>query len=709
MPRFQARLAPAFTLGLGLSLVVLAGCRGNESLAVTEIVWDTWGVPHIYAKDNADVFRAFGWAQAKAHGNLILKLYAEARGRSAEYWTGDANLTNDRFIHTMGIPALAASWYQQQTPEYRTFLDAFAAGFNDYTVKNPGEIADSVKVVLPVTATDVLAHGIRVINFFFMFSEQVELPKTLRNGPGAGSNMWAIGPKRSASGKAMLLQNPHLGWQDLYLFFEAHMVSPDMDVYGSTLVGVPTLALAFNDYLGWSHTVNTQDAADVYRLTKRGAGYALDGEERAFDTTMTVLKLKQADGSVRADTLVLKRSVHGPVFEEDARTALAVRVAGLDDPKGSEQWWNMSRAKSLAEFEGIVKQLHIPFFNIIYADRDGHIYYFFGGKTPIRPRGDVETWRGPVRGDSSSLVWNAMLAYEQLPHVTDPPSGWLQNANDPPWTATWPLVFDPDSYPPYLAPRAMHFRAARSSLMAAEDSSITFDELIQYKHSSRMAMADRILPELVAKARATGDARARHAADVLERWDRGASADSRGAVLFVTWAEDYFGKAREKGFARPWRLDSALTTPAGLGDPNAAVAALSRAAASVEKSFGGIDVPWGDVMRLRFAGKDLPGNGAPGDPFGVFRTAYYLPDKDGKFTIWGGDTYYAAVEFSNPIRAKVLTAYGNATQPSSKHVGDQLELFAKQEMRDVWRDRKTVEAHVEGRDTLTVGGETAKR
>ena len=113
-----------------------------------------------------------------------------------------------------------------------------------------------------------------------------------------------------------------------------------------------------------------------------------------------------------------------------------------------------------------------------------------------------------------------------------------------------------------------------------------------------------------------------------------------------------------------------------------------------------LDVPWGDVMRIRYAGKDLPGNGAPGDPFGVFRTAYYSPDTDGKFALMGGDTYYAVMEFGSPVRAKVLLAYGNATQPGSKHVGDQLELFAKQQMRDPWRTRKDIEANVESREEI---------
>jgi acyl-homoserine-lactone acylase len=215
-----------------------------------------------------------------------------------------------------------------------------------------------------------------------------------------------------------------------------------------------------------------------------------------------------------------------------------------------------------------------------------------------------------------------------------------------------------------------------------------------------MLLADRMLPDLLAEARRRGDGDARRAADVLEQWDRSAEATSRGAVLFQRWAMTWLRAGGPRAFARPWRLDSALTTPAGLADPAVAVAALSAAARDTEKEHGSLDVPWGEVMRIRYGGRDLPGNGAPGDPLGVFRVAYYAPETDGKYRLLAGDTYYQVVEFSKPVRAKVLLAYGNATQPGSKHVGDQLDLFDAKSMRDAWTSRADVEAHLELREAL---------
>jgi acyl-homoserine-lactone acylase len=213
----------------------------------TEILWDQWGVPHIFAPDNGNLFYALGWAQARSHGNLILRLYGQARGLGAEYW-GEAYLPTDQWTRTMGVPQRAARWHEAQDGEWKQYLDAFAQGINDYAEEYPAQISDEVEAVLPIDGRDVLAHGQRVMLLSFVTSSA--LPRTInrRWNPGQnaslpattpGSNGWAIGPSRSSSGNTLLLGNPHLPWSNLYLFYEAHLKTQEMDSYGSTLVGIP--------------------------------------------------------------------------------------------------------------------------------------------------------------------------------------------------------------------------------------------------------------------------------------------------------------------------------------------------------------------------------------------------------------------------------------------------------------------------------------
>lgn len=659
-----------------------------------EILWDRWGVPHVYGADEEAISRAFGWAQARSHGDLLLRMYGQARGRGAEYW-GERFLESDRSARRMGIPGRAREWYRAQTPEGRRRLDAFAAGVNAYAAAHADRIADRYEAVLPVTGEDVLAHVQRVIHFNFLGD-----PRAVAAGiPGvrAGSNAWAVAPSRAAGGNAMLLANPHLPWGDIFTWYEAQLTGPGVDVYGAALVGFPFIGVGFNDRLGWTHTVNTLDGADVYALTLAEGGYRWDGGVRPFETRREVIRVRRDDGSLRDDTLLVRASVHGPVLGERGGTALAYRVVGLDQPFLADQYWQMARARDLAEFEGAVKRLQMPMFTVMYADRDGHILHLFNGRVPVRSRGDWAFWHGVVRGDTSATLWTRTHAYGDLPRVLDPPSGWLQNANDPPWTTTFPSPLRPESFPAYMAPVGMEFRPQRSARMVMADSSISLDEMVAYKHSTRMELADRVLDDLLAAVRERGTPAAREAAAVLERWNHDADADSRGAVLFLAWVRTLMERSGGVPFATGWNPSAPLATPDGLADPAAAVAALEAAATLVRGAYGALDVPWGEVNRLRRDSLDLPANGGP-DEAGVFRALWSEPEPDGRFVAGGGDSFVAAVEFGRTVRAKALLGYGNASQPGSPHRTDQLPLFARKELRPVWRTRAEVEANLESRE-----------
>jgi acyl-homoserine-lactone acylase len=681
---------------------------GQRTLAAQspEILWDTWGVPHINAKDSESLFYAFGWAQMQSHGNLLLRLYGQARGRGAEYG-GEEFLASDKWVRTMGVPARARAWYAAQPPDFRRYLDAFAEGINDYAKKHEDRLSADVKPVLPVTAIDVLAHEQRVINFTFVSNEQAATAAAAQLS-GKGSNGWAIAPQHSAGGHAMLLANPHLPWFDLFLFYEAQLTAPGIDAYGVSLVGFPVLGIAFNDNLGWTHTVNPLDGSDLYALTLAGGGYRFDGQVRPFETEDETLRVKQKDGSFRVEKLTVKRSIQGPVIAEGQGRALALRVAGLDRAGTLAEWWEMCRARNLSEFETALKRLQLPTFNVVYADRNGHIMYLFNGLVPVRAKGGWDFWNGIVPGDSSATLWTRTHPYRDLPRIVDPPSHWVQNANDPPWTATFPSALDPARFPAYMAPHRMDLRPQRSVHMLMADDHISFEEMIADKHSTRMELADRLLDDLIPAARRDGNELARRAAGVLEKWDRNADAGSRGAVLFTMWAREMklLDGEDQAVFALPWDEKKPLTTPDGLASPKAAVAALESVAAQAQAAFGDLDVAWGDVARLRVGKADWPANGGS-DALGIFRVVEFSPAPDGHFRSVGGDSYVAAVEFSNPVRAQVLLSYGNSSQPGSPHRGDQLELFSRKALRPAWRTRAEVEAHLEAREVLS--RETAPR
>ncbi|KJH70646.1 7-beta-(4-carbaxybutanamido)cephalosporanic acid acylase [Aliterella atlantica CENA595] len=690
---WQKRFRRLFPFLLSIIFTVVVSSQGLSAAPKnTEILWDTYGIPHIYGNSIPGTFRAFGWAQMQSHANLLLRLYGQARGRAAQYW-GEEYLESDKWVLTMNVPQRTKTWYKAQSPAFRSYLDAFVAGINAYAKKHPDLIDDEVKVVLPVTPEDALSHLQRVLLFSFVVApEQVADISPKKTTPG--SNGWAIAPKRSASGKAMLLANPHLPWSDLFLWYEAQITAPGIDAYGAALVGLPVLAIAFNDNLGWTHTVNTHDGWDAYELKLQKDGYLFDGKVHPFATASFPLKVKQKDGSLREQILTVRSSVHGPIVSQKDGKTLALRVVGQNSSGVLEQWWDMARSKNLSQFQQVLQRLQLPMFTVMYADREGHIMHLFNGLVPVRQQGDFAYWQGIIPGDTSQTLWTKAHPYQDLPKAIDPVSGWLQNANDPPWTTTFPTPIKADNYPPYMAPRGpMDFRAQSSAKMLAEDESISFAEMIAYKHSTRMELADRILDDLIGAVRQSNDELARRAADVLAAWDRKTDANSKGAVLFNSWVDNL---DLDKAFSTPWQEKSPLATPDGLADPASAVKALSDVAAKVEKIYGTLDVAWGDVFRLQYGNLDLPANGGDDDK-GIFRVLDFAPTGDERFQAVYGDSYVAAVEFSQPVKAQALTSYGNATQPNSSHIGDQLQLFARQQLRPVWRTRQEITAHLEER------------
>ena len=661
----------------------------------TEILWDNYGVPHIYGRDSRSMFYSFGWAQMQSHGDLLLRLYGQARGRAAEYW-GSEYVDADRWVRINGVPERAERHYRLTRAEFRGYLDAFVAGINAYADQNRDQIDPSLTVVLPIRAPDVLAHLQRVLHLSFL-AERARVQPVAETWRRGGSNAWAISPRRSASGNAMLLANPHLPWGDFFTWFEAQLNSPDINAYGAALVGFPLLSIAFNDRLGWTHTVNTIDGADLYELTLTGQGYRYDRGSKAFEVSRQMLRVREPAG-MRTDTLVITRSVHGPVIAQAGSRALAVRIAGLEQPHLLEQTWRMLRARTLGEFEQALRMLQLPMFTVMYADRDGRIMHLFNGRVPVRSQGDWAFWGRIVRGDTSSMLWTQTHRYEELPRIVDPVSGWLQNANDTPWTTTLPLEIDPMKYPPYMSPRpTLSFRPQRSLRMLMADSSITFDELVGYKHSTRLELADHLVDDLVTAARRHGSQRAREAADVLDRWDRATDAQSRGAILFATFMEKA-QRTRWPGnsiFAVRWTPSRPLATPDGISDAEQAAVLLDSAALAVQRVYGAMDVAYGDVYRLRRDALDLPANGGDGD-LGAFRVLDF--ERAGnRFIANGGDSYIAAIEFSRPIRAHTLIPYGNASQRGSAHRADQLSLFAAKRLKPALLTREDVLKHLEQR------------
>ncbi len=743
---------------VGLLATVIVGLPPARAAdrASGEILWDQFGIPHIYGPDVLTVVRGLGYAEMENHAETLLSNVAAARGRSAEYFgagANNANVTSDIGVRTEDIPRRAQDWLDRGGDEQRRIIAAFAEGVNEYAARHEATIDPIFRRVLPFVATDVTAGEQNSINFTFM-PEQDNLPALIaawqaggieaanavaRSFTPSGSNGWAIAPRKSATDNVILMGNPHLPWGNnapvpglgLYQWMEANLVigapeRPSLNASGVVFMGSPFLGIGYSDRIGWTHTNNTIQNTNLYELTLNADGrYAYANGSRALSHRTDTLQVRQPDGSLTAETIGIDASEQGPIIARNGARALALRVAGLDQPALVTQYWAMIRARNLAEFIDANAALQMPFFNVVYGDRDGHIMYLFGGRQPVRRPGDWGQYSGILDGSDPSLVWRRTFSWFALPRAIDPPGGFVANSNNPPWTSSFPQVptDDPARFPAYIAPQFMDLRPQNAARFLLGAGRLALGQVLAGKESVHMLLADRVLPDLIAAADASGDPTARAAAAVLATWDRNAEPASKGAVLFERWwsivsANPAIARDTTIDFYTPhprfrigWSANDPLNTPSGLAEPVATLPDLIAAARQVQASYGALDVAWGAVHKTvlvsrgpAYAVNGLlsqdPVSGADG-LFGPVRVVNAFPAPDGSGQLWsyGGDGYVQLVEFTpQGAKAQALLTYGNASRPGSPHIADQLPYYDAKTLRPVYRTRSDVEQHTLARE-----------
>lgn len=679
-----------------------------EALAAqAHIRRDRFGIPHILAATEEAAAFAFGYAQAEDHAAEIGRRYLAARGESARHF-GESGLTNDlAMAHFDNVRASEAA-LSRIDPLYRRIISAYAAGVNRYTAKHRTALPEWMP---EITAADVLASTrAGAANSLAGAALQRRLRQKYEGtavdpapdpwvDAADGSNAFALAGSRTTTGKPILLGNPHLQWSSLY--WEAHVRVPGtIDFYGSTLAGIPVLRAGFNDRLGFVTTNNAPDLDDVFALTldpERQDHYRFDGRSMSLTRRNAEVQVRAADGSMRAETRTFWDSHIGTVVYRTADRVFAVKSTRLDAFEYFFGFYELSKARSLEAWKAALRRNYVPTSNFTYADADGNILYLWNGRVPERVTG--RDYSLDVEARSASDVWTRFRDVLTFPQLLNPSGGYVQNANNPPQFVSLRQPLDMTAHPPDIERGPLALRPQLALDLIESKAQHSVQDVIDLKYSTRMLLAERIRPELIAAVRgapaAPADAVA--GADVLDAWDGRVAAGSRGAVLFQHFWDAYSAAVRPP-FAMPWSDAEPATTPRGLSDPAAAVAQLAASVRAVRAQYGSERIPWGDVHRFRAGDLDLPGDGAAGT-YGTFRVmtfadpaagedtpsqarvrvAGHLPGRD--TPIGFGDAWVLLVDFSKPGSALSVLAYGQTTDAASPHSRDQLRLFAEHRLR----------------------------
>ncbi len=675
----------------------VAGIAPEPGAYDATILRDDYGVPHIFGKTDADVAYGLAWAHSEDDFLTIQLTLLAGRGRLASVMGPDAAPV-DYVVSLLRIPDTVEQGWPTIPEEVRDVLDAYADGLNHYAATHPDE---ALIGLFPVTGKDLVAAFVQKVPLFFGLDEVIgdlfgdERPDlTASVSPAAryGSNVFAVSPRRSATGETMLVSNSHQPWTGPVAWYEASVHSEQgWDMTGALFPGMPFLALGHNRDLAWSFTVNRPDLIDVYLLDVDPDDpnrYRVDGEWKTFEVRTAEIEVRLVGRLRWTFEREALWSVFGPVIRRPHGT-YAVRYAGMGTVGLAEQLYRMNKATSFEEWRDALSARNgLPSFNVGYADRTGRIAYIYHGLFPDRdPRFD---WDGYLPGDTTATLWTSYLPLSALPQVVDPESGYIQSSNSTPYTAAG----SDDSPRPGDFPATMGIethetnRSLRSRTLLAADPSITFDELVAIKFdvvydetSAPVRLRDRILGLGLEGTSADID----RALETIARWDRSADrADRATALIVVTLAELLAADVDIN--------PSQLAEPIDVSDGELA-AAFTAAVETLVDRFGRVDPPWGDVNRLVRGDRDLPLDGGPD-----LLRAVYGRLVDGRFEGIAGDAYVLVVSFrpDGTVTSRSVHQFGSATfRPDSPHYADQADLFARNELKPVWFDEADVRAHLE--------------
>ena len=695
----------------------------REAQDVT-ITRDTWGIPHIHGKTDADAVFGLVYAQAEDDFNRVETNFINAMGRLAEA-EGEREVYRDLrmklFINPDTLKALYAT-----SPEWlKALMNAWADGLNYYLQTHPDVKPRVITKFEPWMALSFSEGSIggdieRVnLNQLQALYGKNAAPSELKPESDAasdemgvpneptGSNGAAIAPANTVNHHALLLINPHTSF-----FFRAEVqVTSDqgLNTYGAVTWGQFFVYQGFNERAGWMHTSSGVDAIDEYLETivkkEDQYFYKYGSEERPVAVSTIAVPYKTASGMARKEFTVY-RTHHGPIIREQNGKWVAIRL--MNDPmKALTQSFSRTKARDYKSFKQTMDLHTNSSNNTIFADADGNIAYFHGNFIPRRnPRFD---WTRPVDGSDTATEWHGLLSVDETPNLLNPASGWLYNSNNWPWSAAGPSSPKRGDYPAYVETGGEEsWRGVHALRVLSNKKDFTVEGLRAAAYDSYLPAFEKMIPPLIAaydQLPASDPLKAKLAPQIaqLRTWNFRWAANSIQTSLAVFWGEEITRRlaadARRAGSsADQYVIERA--TPAQRLD------ALATASDKLATDFGTWQTPWGDINRFQRLTGDIVqlfSDAAPSTPVGFtsarwgslasFGARPYPNTK--KWYGTSGNSFVAVVEFGDSVRAIAVTAGGESGHPRSPHFNDEAERYATGNLREVYFYPSQLKAHTE--------------
>ncbi len=526
-------------------------------------------------------------------------------------------------------------------------------------------------------------------------------------GPGVGSNSWVVSGERTASGKPLLCNDPHLVFGLPAFWYPIALHSPGHRVIGVTMPGIPSVLVGRNADVAWGFTAAMADDGDYYRETLDASGgrYLRNGTWHSVETEEEAFHVR---GHSEATRRTLRYVRHGGVLcpllpPTNGGPPVSFRWIGLEPWRSLEGILGMSRAGSVAELEAALQHFALPAQNVVVADRQGTIAYFCAGKFPRRSWAGTGTWI--LDGASPAHSWRGYLTWAELPKVINPPEGFLVTANNRVAPNLPPTIACGFWEPAY--------RATRIATLLDRCPTARVEDMARIQTDVLSVQAAGILAHLVRPvAGELQDSRARKAADLLLAWDCAMLADSAPGALYHLFyqellhacfrsvieaqAPDLFTKYFSLLHLAVPAADGALLRGDGPWFPMGRGPMVERClAAAWEQAtarLGSVPVMWrwGRLHTLTLwhtlgRGKRWFSRAVawlldlnrgpyprPGDGMTVNLAAFPLTEP---FAVGVGPSYRQIVDLGSPDESRWIIAGGTSGDPRSPHYADQVDAW----------------------------------
>ncbi|MDA9992505.1 acylase [Flavobacteriaceae bacterium] len=648
-----------------------------------EIVRDNYGVPHIYAPTDAEVAYGFAWAQAEDHFKLIQEGYLAGNGLLGKL-IGLKGAGADFLTQLIQSEETVDKYYNTLDKKFIALAEAFAEGLNAYSNKHPEEILE--KKLFPLTVKKLLRYTQLQL---FISNEADKLVSGIVNNSlswpykieedSKGSNFIAVSRNRTGSDETFLAINTHQPLEGPTSWYEAHLVSEEgTNIIGAAFPGTPCILTGANEYLGWTHTVNYPDKADVYALQmhpKKKDVYLVDGKPYTLEKFKAKLTLKFLGINIPIKKKFYK-SIYGPTLKNKTGV-YSVRTPSTTNITAIEQWWKMNKATNFSEFYKAIEMKALPGYNIGYADRNDTIFYISNGKIPIRAEG--YDWRDVVPGNTRETLWDTYYDIKDLPQVVKPKSGFVYNANHSPFKSS----SEADNPIAENFAKEMNFETYDNNRSTRLLQLLEEEERIDYKRFKRIKYDHQLPTPLKYNYMDLNPLFDMKVADYpevstlltdIQNWDRITNTTSYGAgayaSLYYQLTPFYYQLGKDRVFTK-----------------EALYEALKITKAHLKTYFNAERIQLGEFQKLVRGNKELPIFGLPD----VVTAMRGQPYKEGKIKITHGESYIGLVRFTpNKTYFESVISFGNSRRPESPHYTDQMELYSNFETKTMSFDRSDV-------------------